>query len=113
MLDFEPPIGRIEPLDMIEKIQVTDGKEFNIGTSLIPEQITDLIKYLMDNMDVFAWNPSDIPGISSSVAQHRLGTLPEAKPVKQKKRNFAPNRQAAAKEEVKKLLKAGFIREVQ
>ncbi|KAL2527302.1 Ribonuclease H [Abeliophyllum distichum] len=92
ILDFEPPIGRIEPLDMTEKIQVTDGKEFNIGTDLPPEQMADLIKGLMDNIDVFAWNPSDILGISSSIAQHRLGTFPEAKLVKQKNRNFAPDR---------------------
>ncbi len=37
---------------------------------------------------------------------------PTCRPVKQKKRGSAPERQRAAAEEVDKLLKAGFIREV-
>ncbi|XP_022849947.1 uncharacterized protein LOC111372035 [Olea europaea var. sylvestris] len=113
MLDVELPRERIEPLDMIEKIFINEGKEFLVGTGLGSEEKEKLAKCLAENLDVFAWNPNDIPGISSTVAQHRLGVQPGAKPVKQKKRNLAPERQAAARAEVEKLLQAGFIREVQ
>ena len=44
---------------------------------------------------------------------HRLNTNPSFKPVKQKRRSFAPERQKAINEEVSKLLQAGAIREVE
>ena len=42
---------------------------------------------------------------------HHLNVSPTCKPVRQKKRNFAPKRQKAIDEEVKKLLETNFIRE--
>ncbi|XP_022848856.1 uncharacterized protein LOC111371185 [Olea europaea var. sylvestris] len=90
MLDVELPRERIKPLDMIEKIFIAKGKEFLVGTGLGSEEKDKLAKFLAGNLDVFAWNPKDIPGISPTVAQHRLGVQPGAKPVKQKKRNLAP-----------------------
>jgi hypothetical protein len=53
-----------------------------------------------------------MPGIDSSVILHRLNVDPNHQPVKQKKRNFAPERNQAIHEEVEKLLQVGFIREV-
>ena len=52
-------------------------------------------------------------GIDPTVITHRLNTSPSFKPVKQKRRNFAPERQKAINEEVGKLLQAGAIREVE
>ncbi|XP_022891754.1 uncharacterized protein LOC111406594 [Olea europaea var. sylvestris] len=52
-------------------------------------------------------------GWSLALGTHRLGVLPGAKPVKQKKMNLTSERQKVAKTEVKKLLLVGFIREVQ
>ena len=43
---------------------------------------------------------------------HSLDVNPNRKPVKQKRRNFAPERQRAIDEEVEKLLKAGIIKEI-
>ncbi|KAL8120226.1 hypothetical protein AgCh_017389 [Apium graveolens] len=43
---------------------------------------------------------------------HSLDVNPERKPIKQKRRNFTPERQKAIDEEVEKLLKAGIIYEV-
>ena len=53
-----------------------------------------------------------MPGISPSVIHHSLNINPNAKPIRQKKRRFAPERVLAVKDETDKLLKAGFIREV-
>lgn len=113
MLDVEFPRGRIELLDMIEKTFIAEGREFSVGTGLESEEKEKLTKCLASNLDVFAWGPKDIPGISLTIAQHRLGVQPGTKPVKQKKRNLAPERQAAARAKVEKLLQAGFIQEVQ
>ena len=52
-------------------------------------------------------------GIDPSVITHRLNTNPSFKPVKQKRRSFAPERQKSINEEVGKLLQAGAIREVE
>ena len=51
-------------------------------------------------------------GILAEVIVHHLNVNPECKPVRQKRRNFAPERQRVINEEVKKLLAAKFIREV-
>uniref|UniRef100_A0A2N9FYU7 Reverse transcriptase domain-containing protein n=1 Tax=Fagus sylvatica TaxID=28930 RepID=A0A2N9FYU7_FAGSY len=54
----------------------------------------------------------DMPSISTNVITHKLNVNPSTTSVKQKRRVFAPERNAAVVEEVDKLLKAGFIREV-
>ncbi|XP_074348961.1 uncharacterized protein LOC141687804 [Apium graveolens] len=63
--------------------------------------------------DVFAWIIANIPGIDPNLITHRLNVDPTRKVVKQKKRTYAPDRLEAIKHEVKKLLEAGFIEEVQ
>ena len=72
----------------------------------------DLIQFLRENIDVFAWSHEDMPGIDPSIITHRLNVYPSSKPVRQKKRVFAPERDNAIKEEVQKLTTAQFIREV-
>ena len=52
-------------------------------------------------------------GIDPAIITHKLNTNPSFKPVKQKRRSFAPERQKAINEEVGKLLQAGAIREVE
>nr|ABA97642.2 retrotransposon protein, putative, Ty3-gypsy subclass [Oryza sativa Japonica Group] len=56
--------------------------------------------------------PSDMPGVPREVIEYKLMVRPDAKPVKQRLRRFAPDRKQAIREELDKLLKAGFIREV-
>nr|AAX96256.1 retrotransposon protein, putative, Ty3-gypsy sub-class [Oryza sativa Japonica Group]ABA93298.1 retrotransposon protein, putative, Ty3-gypsy subclass [Oryza sativa Japonica Group] len=53
-----------------------------------------------------------MPGVPREVIEHKLMVRPDAKPVKQKLRRFAPDQKQAIREELDKLLKAGFIREV-
>ena len=52
-------------------------------------------------------------GIDPAVMTHRLNINPSFKPVKQKRKSFAPERQKAIDEEVNKLLQAKAIREVE
>ena len=73
---------------------------------------TRLIRFLKENLDVFAWSHEDMPGISPEVIQHKLKVDPEWKPVQQRRRTFALERDQAIAEEVTKLLTAGFIWEV-
>ncbi|XP_075645435.1 uncharacterized protein LOC142616466 [Castanea sativa] len=53
-----------------------------------------------------------MPGIDPSVITYSLNVFPYSKPVRQKKRVFAYERDNAIKEEVQKLITAEFIREV-
>ena len=53
-----------------------------------------------------------MPGISPKIIQHKLNVDPKRKPVQQRRRAFAPERDQAIAEEVTKLLTVGFIRGV-
>ena len=53
-----------------------------------------------------------MPGIDPSVIVHRLNVNSASSPIRQKKRVFAQERDKAITKEVRKLLEAGFIREV-
>ena len=83
-----------------------------MGTLASPTIRQDLGNFLRRNEDIFAWSHEDMPGIDPSVIVHRLNVDPDSPPVRQKKRVFAQERDKAVAEEVRKLLKAGFIREV-
>ena len=63
-------------------------------------------------MDVFAWKPSDMPGVPRDLIEHSLNVNSKAKPIKQKLRRFARDKKEAIRVEVTRLLAAGFIKEV-
>lgn len=60
---------------------------------------------------MFAYCFEEMPGIPAGVASHLLDIKPDFQPVKQKLRNQGAERAKAAKEEVDRILKAGFIKE--
>jgi len=68
--------------------------------------------FLRDNQDVFAWNHEDMPKIDPLIIVHKLNVSPSFPLIQQKKRVFTQERDRAIVEEVRKLLKADFIREV-
>jgi len=70
------------------------------------------VKCLQENLDVFAWTPNNMPGINPEVICHHLNLDPQFKQIRKKKKNIAPDRLQVLEEEIDKLLKAGFIREV-
>src|SRR5215216_358460 len=71
-----------------------------------------LIAILRANIDVFAWQPSDIPGVPREVIEHHLAVCPHAQPVKQKVQKQALERQQFITEEIKKLEAGGLVRGV-
>ena len=105
----KPAEGLISiPLSLDDPSKVT-----SVG-ALLPKPLkAELTRFLQENSDIFAWTAADMPGISPDLITHKLNIDPNRKTVKQKKRNFAPERQEAIKEEVEKLLKAGFVEEIQ
>jgi hypothetical protein len=97
----------------LEEFKVGDpGKRIKIGSQL-PERLKEeIVSFLKSNSDVFAWNHDDMLGINPSVIEHRLNADPDFRPIRQKRRAFAPERNQAVAEEVSKLLAAGFVRDV-
>jgi hypothetical protein len=71
-----------------------------------------LVDFLRANADIFAWSPSDMPGILREVAEHSLDILPHSRAVQQQLRRFDKERWGAIGAELRKLLEAGFIKEV-
>jgi hypothetical protein len=71
-----------------------------------------LVDFLHANADIFAWSPSDIPGIPREVAEHSLDILPHFRAVQQRLRRFDEGRRRAIGVKLRKLLEAGFIKEV-
>jgi hypothetical protein len=71
-----------------------------------------LVDFLCANADIFAWSPSDMSGIPREVAEHTLYIQPQARPVMQRLRHFDEEKRRSIREELRKLLEAGFIKEV-
>nr|GEY72748.1 reverse transcriptase domain-containing protein [Tanacetum cinerariifolium] len=71
-----------------------------------------LCSILKENLDIFAWQPSDMTGVSRSVAEHRLNIREGYSPVRQKKRSKSPECTKAIQAEVQNLVEAGIMREV-
>ena len=68
--------------------------------------------FLRANVDVFEWQASDIPGVPREVIEHHLAVCPHARPVKQKVRKQALERQEFITEEIRKLEAASLVRGV-
>jgi hypothetical protein len=54
----------------------------------------------MDNAYIFAWSPSDMPGVPRELAEHALEVNKTARPIKQKLRRFAKDRKKTIEVEV-------------
>ena len=115
-LDMRDEVNtRPEPSEKLEPVRIDDNPEHlaYIGSRLAEDLRHPLIHFLKQNKDVFAWKQEDMGGIDTTIITHRLNVSPSFKPVKQKRRSFAPKRQKAINEEVDKLLQEGAIREVE
>jgi hypothetical protein len=71
-----------------------------------------VVDFLRANADIFVWSPSDMPGIPREVAEHSLDILPHSRVVQQRLRRFDEEQRRAIGVELRKLLEAGFIKEV-
>lgn len=76
-------------------------------------QLEDRVEILLvQNLDVFAWNPYKVPRVEPTFIVHRLNVDPSVTPKKQKPKRSAKPHVEAIKEEVKRLKQAGAIKEV-
>src|SRR4051812_24035468 len=115
ILDKRSKSTSFKPADEIVKFQVhtTDpNKTASIGARLNPDVDAALREFLSENWEIFAWHPSDMPGVPRRLAEHSLNIQKGFKPVKQTLQRFSEPKRQAMGEELAKLLEAGFIRDI-
>nr|ABA96696.1 retrotransposon protein, putative, Ty3-gypsy subclass [Oryza sativa Japonica Group] len=98
------------PHGKIIKMQIDDAnptKLVSLGGDMGEEEVKNILEVLKKNIDIFTWGPDEVGGVSTDLIMHHLAVKPDAKPRKQKLRKMSADRQAVAKAEVQKLLKAG------
>ena len=78
-------------------------KFFQVGIQLPPQEKQELIEFLRKNVNVFAWNAYEAPGIDPDFICHHLNVNPSIAPRKQPPRCSSKNHYEAVKDEVTKL----------
>jgi hypothetical protein len=96
------------------QLQVGDSSKTAVigGAGLDEKYKFALVSFLRANRDIFAWKPADMPGAPKELIEHSLNVNAQAVPKKQRLRRFAHDKREAIKQEIAKLLAAGFIKEV-
>ena len=98
----------------LEQIAIDDDPEkfFQVGAQLPPQEKEELIEFLRRNIDVFAWNVYEAPGVDPSFICHHLNVNPSVTPKKQPPRCSSKDHSDAVKDKVMNLKQAGAIKEV-
>ncbi|XP_071708631.1 uncharacterized protein [Rutidosis leptorrhynchoides] len=136
MLKFPTPVGiatiRTHEMEPVECLQIFKGanhitvhddgyvspnprypeQRIQIGTTLSGYAKDTLCKLLAANIDVFAWDPSDMTGVPREIAQHQLNVNPNITLVIQKKRAMALEWSEFLDNEVQRLVDAGIMKKV-
>ena len=107
-----PAQKSIEDLTEVRIDPADPNRFFLVGSQLPEPKKTQLLDLLLENKEVFAWTPYEMPGIDLAVICHKLNEDPNHKPVIQKARRTGVPQTEAVKEEVEKLLEAQAIKEV-
>ena len=98
----------------LEKAVIADDPEkfFRVGATLPPQEKADLLEFLRANVDVFAWDPYEAPGVDPNFICHRLNVNPSVVPKRQPPRRPSKEHAEAVRSEVAKLKQAGAIKEI-
>ena len=87
-------------------------KYFQVGSELPPQEKEELIDFLRENEDVFAWDVYEAPRVDPDFICHHLNINPSITPRKKPLRHPLKEHANAVRDEVMKLKKAGAIKEV-
>ena len=108
--------GTSEEVECEDLVKVTIGddpeKFFQIGSQLPQREREELIEFLKQNIDVFAWNTYEAPVVDPEFICHHLNVNPLVAPKKQLPWRPSKEHVEAVQEEVTKLKQARAIKEV-
>jgi hypothetical protein len=99
--------------DPLEEIDIGDGKTPRptfVNKTLETDPREEMIGLLKEYSDCFAWNYTEMPGLSHEIVVHQLPIKSGFRPFKQKARIFRPDLLPRIKDEIHRLLEANFIR---
>ena len=85
---------------------------FQVGSEQPPQEKEKLIDFLRKNVDVFAWDAYEAPGVDPNFIYHHLNVSPAVTLKKQPSRKPSKEHADAVREEVMKLKKARAIKKV-
>ena len=104
MLSIDETSEDVECEDLV-KIIIGDDLEkfFQVGSQLSQQKREKLIGFLKQNIDVFAWNTYEAPGVDPEFICHHLNVNPLVTPKKQLSRRPSKEHAEAVREEVAKL----------
>ena len=74
------------------------------------ENRVEILLSLVQNLDVFAWSPYEVPRVDPAFIVHKLNVDLLVPPKKQRLRRSAKPQVEAVKEETKKLKQSGAIK---
>jgi hypothetical protein len=100
-------------VDPLEEIDIGDSKTPRltfVNKTLEIDPRNEMIGLLKEYSDCFAWNYTEMPGLSREIVEHRLPIKSGFRPFKQKARTFRPDLLPRIKDEIHRLLEADFIR---
>ncbi|KAM1052732.1 hypothetical protein ACFX2J_000318 [Malus domestica] len=106
----KPPPEVQDPLEIIDLGTEEDPKPIQISGLLGVDDRAKIICLLQEFKDCFAWHYTEMPGLDSALVEHRLPIKEGYKPVKQAPRRMSKEIEEKVKEEIERLVKAGFIR---
>jgi hypothetical protein len=96
-----------------EEIDIGDGKTLRptfVNKTIETDPIDEMIGLLKEYSDCFAWNYTEMSGLSRGIVEHRLLIKSSFRPFKQKARTFRPDLLPRIKDKIHRLLEANFIR---
>ena len=113
MLSIDGTSEEVECEDLV-KVTIEDDLEkfFQIGSQLPQQERKELIEFLRQNIDIFAWSTYEAPGVDPKFICHHLNVNPLVVPKKQLLRRPSKEHAEVVREEVVKLKQAGAINEV-
>ena len=113
VLSIEKLAEEVECEDLV-KVTIGDDLEkfFQIGSQLPQQEREELVEFLKQNIDVFAWNTYEAPGVYPEFICHHLNVNPSIVPRNQPPRCLSKEHAEAVREEVTRLKQAGTIKEV-
>ena len=87
------------------KITIEDDPEkfFQVGSQLPQQEREELVEFLKQNIDVFAWNTYEALGVDPNFICHHLNVNPLVIPKKQLPRRPSKEHAEAVRQEVTKL----------
>ena len=85
---------------------------FQIGAQMLLPEKEQLVDLLKRNVDVFAWNAYEAPGLDPNFICHHLNVNPSITLKRQPPRRLSKEHIEAVKSEVTKLKQAGAIKKV-